>query len=153
MSFTTQPRDLLARIADRLTPEAAFVIHEHFDYGTWRSVAPAGEVDAFVQAVIRTWRESGGDADLGLHWPRWLAELGFDLTAVHPIVETTRPAEPRWTWLAAFIESGRKRMESLGAITPDQSRAIGERLSQRAADPNARMITPALFESIAWRRS
>lgn len=152
LSFTTLPRELLEGIAACLKPGAAFVIHEYFDYDSWRSVPPSREIDDFVAAVIRTWRESGGEPDLGLPLPQWLDERGFDVTDVRPIVETTRPGEPKWTWLAAFIESGRKRMESLGALSADQSTAIGARLSQLAADPNARMITPALFEIIAIRR-
>jgi SAM-dependent methyltransferase len=152
MSFTSQPRDLLARIVERLKPGAAFVIHEYFDYGTWRSVPPAREIDEFVAAVIRTWRESGGDPDLGLLLPRWLRELGFDVSNLSPIVETTRPGEPKWEWLAAFIESGRKRLESLGALTTDQSTAIGDKLLQLTSDRDARLITPALFEIIATRK-
>jgi hypothetical protein len=71
---------------------------------------------------------------------------------MRPIVETTRPGEPKWSWLAAFIESGRKRLASLGVLTAAESRAIGERLSLLGADPHACMITPALFEIIAKRR-
>ena len=152
LSFTTEPRELVEGIAACLKPGATFVIHEYFDYGTWRSVPPSPELDEFVAAVMRTWRDSGGDPDLGLQLPRWLRELGFHVADVRPIVETTRPGEPKWEWLAAFIESGRKRLASLGALTPQQSAAIGDKLLQLSSDPGARLITPALFEIIATRK-
>jgi SAM-dependent methyltransferase len=153
LSFTTRPRELLAGIADCLAPAGVFVVHEYFDYGTWRSVPPTTEIDRFVTAVIETWRESGGEPNIGLQFPTWLHDQKFEITDVRPIVETTRPGEPKWSWLAAFIESGRKRLASLGVLTAEESRAIGDRLSALAADPNACMITPALFEIIAISRS
>jgi SAM-dependent methyltransferase len=92
LSFTTRPRELLAEIAERLEPGSAFVIHEYFDYGTWRTVPATAEIDRFVAAVIATWRESGGDPDIGLRLPAWLRDLKCDVTDMRPIVETTRPA-------------------------------------------------------------
>lgn len=152
LSFVTLPRELLEQIAACLKPGGTFVVHEYFSYGTWRSIPPAREIDEFVATVIRTWRDSGGDPDLGIHLPHWLRELGFVVSEVRPIVETTLAGDPKWEWLAAFIESGRKRFASLGAFTPEQSAAIGDKLLQLSSDPGARFITPALFEIIATRR-
>jgi SAM-dependent methyltransferase len=152
MSFTSGPRDLIARIHESLRPGAVFVLHEYFDYGTWRSAPPSPEIELFVRTVMETWRESGGEPDLGLRLPTWLDELGFEVQELRPIVEAAAPTEPKWRWLAAFIESGRRRLESLGALTAAQSIAIGDALAVVAADPRARMFTPALLEIVAVRR-
>jgi DNA-binding transcriptional MerR regulator len=87
-----------------------------------------------------------------MHLPSWLRELGFEVKEVRPIVEATKPGEPKWTWLAAFIENGRKRMESLGTLSTEQSKAIGARLAHLEGNVETRMITPALLEIIATRR-
>lgn len=152
ISFLTDPRDLLARVSTRLKPGATFVVHEYFDYRTWRSAPPSSEIEEFVQAVMRTWRDSGGEPDIGLELPRWFAELGFELRELRPIVELTAPGEPKWEWLSAFFESGRRRLELLGALTPARSEAIAAAIATLAADPRTRMITPALVEIIAVRR-
>jgi SAM-dependent methyltransferase len=152
LSFMTQPREFINRLSDRLKPGAALVIHEYFDYGTWRTAPPCREIEDFVAAVMRTWRDSGGEPDLGLHLPAWLESAGFELREIRPIVELTRPAEPKWSWLAAFIESGRRRLESLGVLSGDQSAAIGEALISRTPNPHTLMVTPALLEIIAIRR-
>ena len=152
ISFLDHPAEFIARMAKLLKPGAAFVIHEYFDYATWRSVPPTREIEEFVIAVMRTWRESGGEPDLGLQLPTWLSESGFEVRELRPIVEATTPYEPKWEWLAAFIENGRRRMESLGTLSIGQSQSIGEALTRLAADPQARMITPGLFEIIAVRR-
>jgi SAM-dependent methyltransferase len=152
LSFMTRPREFLGRLRDRLNPGARFVIHEYFDYGTWRTAPSSREIEQFVAAVMRTWRDSGGEPDLGLHLPAWLESAGFELRDLRPIVEVTTPNEPKWSWLAAFIESGRRRLESLGALSADQSGAIGKALVSLASDPHCRMVTPALLEIIAIRR-
>jgi SAM-dependent methyltransferase len=152
ISFMSRPRDFLTRVAARLRPGAAFVIHEYFDYATWRTSPPSPEIEMFVAAVMRAWRESGGEPDLGLQLPAWLDVAGFEVHEVRPIVEACAPGEPKWDWLAAFVESGRQRLASLGTITADESRAVAEALARFAADPRTRMITPGLFEIIAVRR-
>ncbi len=151
MSFTTRPQDLIARVHERLRPGGVFVMHEYFDYGAWRTAPPSPEIEMFVRTVMEAWRQSGGEPDLGLQLPVWFDALGFEVQEVRPIVEAAAPGEPKWRWLAAFIESGRHRLEALGALTPVQSAAIGDALAGLAADPRARMFTPALLEIVARR--
>ncbi len=152
LSFTSRPRDPIARIAERLRPGGVFVLHEYFDYATWRTSPPSAEIETFVRAVMMAWRESGGEPDLGLQLPQWLDDLGFNVEHVRPIIDAARPSEPKWRWLSAFVESGRRRLESLGAISASESKSIGEALATLAADPRTRMFTPALLEIIATRR-
>jgi SAM-dependent methyltransferase len=152
LSFITSPRALLATLGDRLRPGGALVVHEYFDYATWRAAPPSAELEEFVRLVMRSWRESGGEPDLGLVLPQWCAEVGFKVRDVRPIVEATAPGEPKWQWLAAFLESGSKRLESLGTIRRDQGEAIRSAVGRLAANPGTRMITPGLFEIIAVKR-
>ena len=152
LSFTAEPRELVRRVADRLRPDGVFVVHEYFDYATWRTAPSSPEIGAFVRSVMTAWRDSGGEPDLGRQLPRWFDELGFDVEHVRPIVEAATPSQPKWQWLAAFIQSGRRRLESLGALTSSESQAIGEALTRLAADPRTLMFTPAVLEIIARRR-
>ena len=152
LSFVREPRALLAAVRDRMRSGGALVVHEYFDYATWRTAPPSLEVEMFVRAVMASWRESGGEPDLGLALPQWLDELGFEVRDVRAIVETTRPGEPKWQWLAAFFESGSKRLELLGAITREQGDDIRRAIARLAADPETRMITPGLFEIVAVKR-
>ena len=152
MSFLRDPRSLLRRVAARLKPGGALIVHEYFDYATWRTAPPSPAIDGFVDAVIREWRASGGEPDLGLHLPAWLDETGFEVREVRPLVDVVAPATPKWQWLAAFVESGRKRLEELKSITPAESQRIADTLAGLSSDKRTRMITPAVFEIIATRR-
>lgn len=152
MSFITNPRAFITRLSDRIKPGGVFVVHEYFDYLTWRSSPPSAEIELFVRAIMQTWRASGGEPDVGLVLPGWLDEAGFDVRDVRPIVEATSPGEPKWQWLAAFLESGRRRMESLGTISADQSAAIARAVVTLSRDSRSKMITPGVFEIVAIRR-
>jgi SAM-dependent methyltransferase len=163
LSFVKNPRAILAKIAATLTPDGAIVLHEYFDYSTWRGAPRCPELEEFVSAVMTSWRADGGEPDIALSLPRWLEELGFEILSVRPIVEiaqcesgqinSERPDHLRWKWLASFLEVGRPRLVELGHLTPARSESIWQAFLQFQATPGARMITPGVLEIIAVRRA
>jgi SAM-dependent methyltransferase len=153
LAFVRHPRELLAAIAARMSASSTIAFHEYFDYALWRGAPPAPELTEFVRTVIDTWRRSGGEPDIGLSLPGWLEELGFEMVHLQPIVDIVSPRDPKWLWLVAFIESGRRRLVDLGELPADRSEAIGAAVQRWAnARPPVRMVTPAVLEVIARRR-
>jgi SAM-dependent methyltransferase len=51
LSFVKRPRDLLTRLAGALRPGGALVLHEYFDYATWRVTRGSPEVGAAFVGV------------------------------------------------------------------------------------------------------
>ncbi|MGH7469015.1 MAG: methyltransferase domain-containing protein [Longimicrobiales bacterium] len=152
-AFVTQPRDLVARLHTALKPGACVVIHEYFDYTTWRAVPRCAELEAFVSVVIDSWRANGGEPDIALSLPSWLEDVGFEVTRLHPIIDVVSPTDAKWQWLMSFVESGRQRLVELGDLSQDRSRAMGREVAALASKPGARMITPGVLEIIAVRSS
>jgi SAM-dependent methyltransferase len=151
-AFVTRPRDLLQRVRHLLKPGARIVIHEYFDYSTWRLTPRSPEFEQFVSAVMRSWRATGGEPDVGLDLPRWLEELGFEVRDLRPLVEVVTPRDFFWQWPKAFVETGVQRLVDLGEISREfASRVLGAFRTVEAA-PHARMVTPAVLEIIAVRR-
>src|SRR5262249_27440753 len=105
-AFVRRPRELLARVAGTLRPGGTLVIHEYFDYATWRMAPRLPEHEEFVRVVMESWRASGGEPDIGLQLPAWLAELGFELRHVTPIIEVVPAASFVWQWPKTFIDVG-----------------------------------------------
>jgi ubiquinone/menaquinone biosynthesis C-methylase UbiE len=64
LAFVARPRELLERVCAALEPGGAIVIHEYFDYGTWRIGPQCPELSEFVAAVMRSWRDAGGEPDV-----------------------------------------------------------------------------------------
>jgi hypothetical protein len=151
-AFVKNPRTILARIAAALAPEGVIVLHEYFDYSTWRAAPRCSELEEFVSAVMASWRDNGGEPDIALWLPRWLEDLGFELRSARPIIDIVQPDRLSWTWLATFVEVGRRRLVDLGYLSPSRAESIWQAFTTLQASPGARMITPGVLEIVAARR-
>jgi ubiquinone/menaquinone biosynthesis C-methylase UbiE len=151
-AFVKNPRAVLERVAAALAPDGGIVLHEYFDYSTWRAAPRFLELEEFVSAVMASWRDNGGEPDIALALPHWLEELGFELRSTRPIIEVVQPSDLSWSWLATFVEVGRRRLVDLGSLSTDRSEAIWQAFTAFQASPGARMITPGVLEIVAARR-
>ncbi len=152
LAFVTRPRDLLARIAAALKPGATLVLHEYFDYRTWRAAPRCAELEQFVGIVVESWRAGGGEPDIALDVPAWLAELGFELRELRPFIDVVPPQSPVWKWPESFIEVGLQRLVQLGRLSEERARTMRKAIAAAGAAPHVRMVTPAVLEILATRR-
>ena len=151
-AFVKRPRDLLARVGGALKRGGVLVVHEYFDYSTWRMAPRSPEIEEYVRAVMASWRANGGEPDIGLDLPLWLEELGFATKTLHPIIDVVPASNFVWQWPAAFIQVGLPRLVELGHLTAERALAISEALAACEAAPHTLMVTPALLEIIAVRK-
>jgi SAM-dependent methyltransferase len=149
LSFVKSPRDVLARMAAALCPGGALVLHEYFDYSTWRTAPRCPEVEEFVDAAMASWRDAGGEPDIGIALPPWIEELGLEIRQVRPIIDIVTTDQASWAWLRAFIDVGRRRLIEMGYLSESRSTAIWRAFTEFEATPRARMITPAVLEIVA----
>jgi SAM-dependent methyltransferase len=151
LSFVKRPRDVLARIGAALRPGGVLVLHEYFDYGTWRLFPRCPDFEDFVRVVMESWRADGGEPDIALNLPLWLGQLGFGVRAVRPLVEVVPPSNFTWQWPKAFFHSSCRRLVELGHLTPDRARTMAAAFARCDAAPQTLMATPAVLEIIASR--
>lgn len=148
-AFVQNPRALLSRIAGALKPGGTIVIHEYFDYSTWRLIPPAPAQELFVAKVMETWRATGGEVEIGTSIPHWLGELGFEIKSVRPLIEIIRPGDYFWQWPKAFVDVGVVRMQELGSLTSEEGEGVRKALADAERDPHSLMVTPGVLEIIA----
>lgn len=149
LCFVKRPRDVLAKVASALRPGAKLVLHEYFDYSTWRLAPRCPELEEFVAAVMQSWRSQGGEPDIALSIPRWLGELGLEIQSIQPIVEVVPPTSFVWHWPRSFIEIGMQRLVTLGFFTENRASEILAAVAKAESMPGTLMITPAVLEIIA----
>ena len=151
-AFVKKPRAVLERLAGALAPDGAVVIHEYFDYATWRAAPRCLELEEFVAAVMASWRANGGEPDIALSLPRQLEELGFDVRSTRTLIDVVQLDQLAWRWLATFVEVGRRRLVDLGYISASRSESIWRAFLALASHSGARMVTPGVLEIVAVRR-
>lgn len=151
-AFVKHPKELLARVCAAIRPGGVFVIHEYFDYSTWRMAPRCPELEEMVEVVMRSWRADGGEPDIALDLVRWLPECGFEVRYALPIVDCIRPSDFTWHWPKSFIHVGPKRLADIGHLTPQRAADIVSAFERAENTPHTRMFTPAVLEIIAVRR-
>jgi ubiquinone/menaquinone biosynthesis C-methylase UbiE len=152
LAFVKDPRAVLARMAAALAPDGVMVLHEYFDYSTWRAAPRCSELEEFVSAVMASWRDNGGEPDIALWLPRWLEELGLELRSARPIIDVVQPDHLSWMWMASFVKVGRRRLVDLGYLSHSRAESIWQAFVTLQATPGARMITPGVLEIVAARQ-
>jgi ubiquinone/menaquinone biosynthesis C-methylase UbiE len=146
--FTPQPEGVVARVAPLLKPRGAFVLHEYGEYRTWR-LAPRSEAhDQLVEAVVASWRAHDGDADVALRLPAAFRANGLRVEHMQPLIDAATPADFVWSWAAAYVETGTKRLVELGFLDAAVADRVRADWAAAEADPGSLMITPLVLEII-----
>ncbi len=152
LAFVRDPRRVLTAMVAALRPGGVLVLHEYFDYATWRLLPQVSTFEAFVEVVMTTWRSEGGEPDIGLRLPTWLLEADVEVTSVVPYIDVTRPGEPLWEWPMAFFQTGVDRLVHLRAIDAQGASHMRADVAAHAATPGAMMMTPGVLEVVARKR-
>jgi SAM-dependent methyltransferase len=151
LSFVAVPGRTVAHIARALKPGGVAIFHEYADYGTWQMMPPDAEQERYRGLVIRSWRDAGGEPDVGLHLPTWLAAAGLELVAVRPLIEIVGREDILWQWPAAFMKTNSRRLAALGYVDHEEAERLATLLDR--SPPGTRMITPLVAEVIARKPS
>ena len=149
--FVSSPASLVASVAGALKPGGVAIFHEYGDYASWRLMPRRSAIDAFVAAVMASWRESGGDPDVGLTLPTALRESGFRVRHVRPLVFTVRPTDFVWQWPSTFLRAGALRLKELGRLSDPDAESLVREFDEAERDPSMVMMTPLVLEIIADR--
>ena len=152
IAFLTKPQRFVQQLASVVKPGGIFVSYEYFAYDSWRLLPPSAELTEFVRIVEAGWRASGGEPDIGLQLPRWLAESGFEIVDARPLVEVITPGNYVWQWPKSFVRIGADRYVELGTLTRERADEIIAAFERREREPNTMMITPGVLEITARRR-
>lgn len=151
-AFVTDPRALLRAVAAALKPGGMLVVHEYFDYGAWEISPRSRDMEVFVETVMRSWRDEGGEPDIAPDLVRWLPDAGLEVRTLTPMIDVIPPSSHICEWPMAFAEVGARRLVDLGYLTAERSAAVKDALAAWEASPDGLMTTPGVLEIVAVRR-
>jgi len=147
--FVPSPATLVKKIAGCLRPGGTFIIHEYANYAAWRLAPRNLLIEEFAQHVMASWCDAGGEPDIALALPSWLADNGFQIRSATPRIYCIRPSDHMWRWPAEFLKTNLNRMLELGRVDDEWVSAVRREFAQIEANPHSLMITPLVLEIIA----
>jgi SAM-dependent methyltransferase len=150
-SFVSSPATLVAKLAAALRPGGVAIFHEYADYASWRLAPRSAAIEEFVQRVMESWRDAGGEPDVALALPALLAAEGFRVRHVTPRIFCVGPGDPLWQWPASFIGINLDRLLELGRVSESWAASVRRDLEEREADESSLMLTPMVLEIVAER--
>jgi SAM-dependent methyltransferase len=147
LSFVADPARTVRHIASALRPGGIAIFHEYADYGAWRTMPPLAEVDRFRTLVMQSWRDAGGEPDIALRLPGFLAAAGLEAVEIRPLIAIVARGDFMWRWPAAFMAVNAARLHELGYAGAEEAERFARALDE--APEGTLMITPLVAEVIA----
>ncbi len=151
LCFTPRPGDVIARVAAALKRGGVFAVQ---DYVNWAALSLSPKSDAFLRvmpSIGQSWRDRGGDPQIGGRLPAMMAANGLRVEAILPLQRVARPGDPLWQWPTTFFASFVPRLVEQGRVRADDWREMESDWVQRSDNPDAFFWTPSMVEIIARR--
>lgn len=147
--FVKNPAGVVRSIADRLAPGARLAIFDYFNYAAL-TLAPREPVfDTLIDAIVRSWRDRGGDPDIVGRLPIMLAQAGLEVVHLGVHQRIARPGDPMWAWPTTFWASFLPRLVQTGHITTAQREQFDALWNRASADPTRFIALPPVWEIVA----
>ncbi len=147
--FLPDPAAVIERVAKGLRPGGRFVVWDYLNYHATRLYPPSPDFDRVLAAVYESWRRTGGDLNVGERLPGLLAEAGFRVVDLVPILRFARPGTALWEWPTGFFFGYVPRLVESGLLTEDERRAFEADWHERERDPRAFLSAPPMLGIIA----
>lgn len=149
LCFVPDPERVVEGIARVLRPGGILAVQEYANYAT-QSLAPeSAAFQRVVEAIIKSWRQRGGDPDIGLRLPSMMAKHGFGVESIQPLHRIARSGSPLWLWPTAFLRSFVPTLVAGGFLRDEEHQAFERDWSAHSNDETAFYWAPPVMEIIA----
>jgi ubiquinone/menaquinone biosynthesis C-methylase UbiE len=152
LTFVRHPEAVVAGAARVLRPGGRLVVHDYNNYSGLQVAPEDPAVQRVVAAIIASWRDRGGDPNVGTRLPRMMLDAGLEVVSVTPIARVARPGDALWHWPRTFFDNFLPHLVQTGYLSGDEHAEFDAVWAARAADPAAFLATPPMVEVVAVRR-
>lgn len=149
LCFVADPAAVIATVAAALRPGGRFAVQDYVRYGAATFAPRTAALDRVIAATEASWRQSGGDPDVGSRLPALMAQHGLRVEEVRPLVRVGRPGSMLWEWPRSFFGLYVPRLRDSGHLTAADAEAFWRAFEAHAVAPGAFFVTPPMVEVIA----
>jgi SAM-dependent methyltransferase len=152
LTFLRRPEAVVAGVAKALKPGGRLVVHDYSHYAAFQLAPEDPAVQRVIAAIAASWRDGGGDPNVGARLPRMMHEAGMEVVSITPLSRVARPADALWQWPRTFFDNFLPHLVQTGYLAEDGRQAFDAVWAARAADPGAFLVSPPMVEVVGVRR-
>ena len=143
------PSATLAQVAQALRPGGTLIVQDYLMYGGLRLDPREPAFERVVEAVSRSWEDSGGDPDICSRLPSLIGDSDLFLEQDIHITRTISPDEPMWEWPTTFFLSFVPELVELGLLDGEEAEAFEKAWERASLNPATRFPLPPMRGQIA----
>ena len=149
LCFLKTPAHVVRHAAALLRPGGRLIVQDYFNYESMQFAPKSALFDTVVDAIGRSWRDSGGNPDVMGEIRGHAREAGFRIVHFDVIQRVAYPHEQMWAWPDVFWKSFLPRIVGTGHLSPEDHEAFKREWEERSQDPDAFMHLPTVYEMVA----
>jgi SAM-dependent methyltransferase len=152
LTYLRRPEAAIAGAAKALRRGGRLVVQDYSHYIGIQLAPEDPAVHRVVEAIVRTWRDDGGDPNVGARIPRMMYDAGLEVESITPLARIARPGDALWLWPRTFFDNFLPQLVRSGYLAEEERLAFDAVWAERAADPGAYLATPPMVEVVGVRR-
>lgn len=150
--FLPRPEDVVSALSKLIKPGGRVAVSDYFNYDRMTIAPRDPDFSRGIEAVVRSWKDSGGDPDVMGRLPTLFRQHGFDITHLEATQHLTPPTGSMWTWPDIFWPSFIPRLVVSGHLSQAEADAFNAAWDRAAQNPEAFFLLPPIFDMVAVRR-
>ncbi len=148
-TFVSTPERVAARVARALRPGAVFAIQDYGSYGAVRLGPPSEALRRVMDATAASWKQSGGDPDIGCRLPTILQEAGLVIRDLRSHARIARPGTALWEWPTTFFRNFVPTLVEGRFLSQEDAHTFFDDWARASDNPSAFLLTPIVLDLIA----
>ncbi len=149
--FLPRVEPLVETVAQALRPGGQVVLHEYIHWDSFGLHPHGPALGRFGAACQASFRASGGDPDVNRRLPALLAERGFRLEELRPLLLLGRPGDPVAAWIERFVAIYGPELVRQGLWSVAEAEAAAAEICAAYRTPGAFWVAPTVMELRATR--
>ncbi|HUF02879.1 MAG TPA: methyltransferase domain-containing protein [Aridibacter sp.] len=147
--FLREPEQAAHEALRILKPGGKLVVMDYLNYLA-AGIFPGSEsLNSIFPAYLKTVNEHYGSYNIGGVLPSMLAEIGFEIVSLEPIVRIARPGQNVWRWVELFNELSVPALVENGIWTEEQKEQFESEWAAAKEDPGTFFFSPPMIGIVA----
>ncbi|MBL8889341.1 MAG: methyltransferase domain-containing protein [Planctomycetaceae bacterium] len=148
LCFVRDPNAVVAGIVESLRPGGAIVVHDYFHYESLTTAPKSAVHDRVVRATMQSWRDRGGNTDIGGELPQIFANHGCECVHLTTHARIARGTDTMFHWPELWWQIYAPKLVAMGYLSDADCQELLSLIDSIEQDPNRFIHCPTVYEFV-----